>query len=51
MFGADTLHNEKDGAVWLNTSKILGEKLLAAGKKPEDIEKLGLKVVIGVPLT
>lgn len=34
---------EKDGAVWLNTSKILGEKLLAAGKKPEDIEKLGLK--------
>ena len=34
---------EKDGAVWLNTSKILGDKLLAAGKKPEDIEKLGLK--------
>jgi len=34
---------EKDGAVWLNTSKILGEKLLAAGKTPEDIEKLGLK--------
>ena len=34
---------EKDGAVWLHTSKILGDKLLAAGKKPEDIEKLGLK--------
>jgi len=34
---------EKDGAVWLNTSGILGDKLLAAGKKPEDIEKLGLK--------
>jgi len=34
---------EKDGAVWLNTSKILTDKLLAAGKKPEDIEKLGLK--------
>ncbi|MBR5262090.1 MAG: arginine--tRNA ligase [Oscillospiraceae bacterium] len=34
---------EKDGAVWLNTTKILTEKLLAAGKKPEDIEKLGLK--------
>ena len=34
---------EKDGAVWLATSRILGDKLLAAGKKPEDIEKLGLK--------
>ena len=34
---------EKDGALWLNTSKILGDKLLAAGKKPEAIEKLGLK--------
>ncbi len=34
---------EKDGALWLHTSKILGDKLLAAGKKPEDIEKLGLK--------
>ena len=34
---------EKDGAVWLNTSKILGDKLLAEGKKPEEIEKLGLK--------
>lgn len=34
---------EKDGALWLNTSKILADKLLAAGKKPEDIEKLELK--------
>lgn len=34
---------EKDSALWLNTSRILGDKLLAAGKKPEDIEKLELK--------
>ena len=34
---------EKDGAIWLATSRILGEKLRAAGKKPEEIEKLGLK--------
>ena len=34
---------EKEGAIWLSTACILGEKLLAAGKKPEDIEKLGLK--------
>ncbi|MBQ7143750.1 MAG: arginine--tRNA ligase [Oscillospiraceae bacterium] len=34
---------EKDGAVWLATSRILGDKLLAQGKKPEQIEKLGLK--------
>ena len=34
---------EKDGALWLHTSKILSDKLLAAGKKPEDIEKLDLK--------
>lgn len=34
---------EKDGAIWLKTSKIIGDRLLAAGKKPEDIEKLGLK--------
>ena len=34
---------EKDGAVWLATSRIMGDKLLAQGKKPEDIEKLGLK--------
>ncbi len=34
---------EKDGALWLNTSKILTEKMLAAGKKQEDIDKLELK--------
>ncbi len=34
---------EKDGALWLHTSKILSDKLLAEGKKPEDIEKLELK--------
>ncbi len=34
---------EKDGALWLRTSQILGDKLLQAGKKPEDIEKLELK--------
>ncbi len=34
---------EKDGALWLNTSKILADKLRAAGKKDEDIEKLELK--------
>ncbi len=34
---------EKDGALWLATSKILGDKLRAAGKKEEDIEKLDLK--------
>ncbi len=34
---------EKDGALWLHTSRILSDKLLAAGKKPEDIEKLELK--------
>ncbi len=34
---------EKDGAVWLATSRILGDKLLASGKKQEEIEKLGLK--------
>ena len=34
---------EKDGALWLRTSEIIGQKLLAAGKKPEDIEKLELK--------
>ena len=34
---------EKDGAVWLNTSRILGDKLRAAGKTEEEIEKLGLK--------
>lgn len=34
---------EKDGALWLHTSKILGDKLRAAGKSEEDIEKLELK--------
>ncbi len=34
---------EKDGALWLNTSKILTEAMLKAGKKPEDIEKLEFK--------
>ncbi|MCM1149198.1 MAG: arginine--tRNA ligase [Butyricicoccus sp.] len=34
---------EKDGALWLSTSRIMGEKLLAAGKKQEDIDKLELK--------
>ena len=34
---------EKDGALWLKTSEILRDKLLAAGKKPEDVEKLELK--------
>lgn len=34
---------EKDGAVWLNTSRILSEKLAAEGKTPEEIEKLELK--------
>ena len=34
---------EKDGALWLKTSQILGDKLRAAGKKEEDIAKLDLK--------
>ncbi len=34
---------EKDGALWLNTSRILGEQLKKAGKSDEEIEKLGLK--------
>ena len=34
---------EKDGALWLNTSSILKDRLLAAGKKEEEIEKLELK--------
>ena len=34
---------EKDGALWLNTSKILGDKLRSAGKSEENIEKLELK--------
>ncbi len=34
---------EKDGALWLRTSRILADKLRSAGKKPEEIEKLDLK--------
>lgn len=34
---------EKDGALWLRTSKILTDVYLSQGKKPEDIEKLDLK--------
>ena len=34
---------EKDGALWLATSRLLGDKLRAAGKSEADIEKLALK--------
>ena len=34
---------EKDGALWLRTSEILGSKLLAEGKTEEAIAKLDLK--------
>ena len=34
---------EKDGALWLHTSRILAENLEKAGKSDADIEKLGLK--------
>ena len=34
---------EKDGALWLKTAQILGENLLKAGKKQEEIDKLELK--------
>lgn len=34
---------ENDGALWLNTSRILGDKLRSAGKSEEDIAKLELK--------
>ena len=34
---------EKDGALWLATSRIISEKLRAAGKSEKDIEKLDLK--------
>ena len=34
---------EKDGALWLHTSKIIADKLRAAGKSEKDIEKLDLK--------
>ena len=34
---------EKGAALWLATSRILGDELLAAGKSEKDIEKLDLK--------
>ena len=34
---------EKDGALWLKTSQILSERLQAAGKTQEEIDKLELK--------
>jgi arginyl-tRNA synthetase len=34
---------EKDGALWLATSRILTENYLKAGKKQEEIDKLDLK--------
>ena len=34
---------EKDGALWLNTSRILSENLKKAGKTDEEIEKLEFK--------
>ena len=34
---------EKDGALWLATSRILGDELRKAGKSEKDIEKLDLK--------
>lgn len=34
---------EKDGALWLRTSKILADNLLSQGKKQEEIDKLELK--------
>ena len=34
---------EKDGALWLATSRIIAEKLRAAGKSEKEIEKLDLK--------
>ena len=34
---------EKDGALWLHTSRILAENLKKAGMSDADIEKLGLK--------
>ncbi len=34
---------EKDGALWLNTSRIMAENMKKAGKSDEAIEKLGLK--------
>ena len=34
---------EKDGALWLATSRLLGDKLRQQGKSEEEIDKLGLK--------
>ncbi len=34
---------EKDGALWLKTAQILTDKLLAEGKKQEEIDRLDLK--------
>lgn len=34
---------EKDGALWLRTSKILADNLLRQGKKQEEIDRLELK--------
>ena len=34
---------EKDGALWLATSKIIADKMRAAGRSGKDIEKLDLK--------
>lgn len=34
---------EKEGALWLNTTKLLHEKFLAEGKTQEQVEKLDLK--------
>ena len=34
---------EKDGALWLKTAQILTDKLLAAGKTQEEIDRLDLK--------
>ena len=34
---------EKDGALWLNTSKLLREKYLREGKSQEQVDKLDLK--------
>ncbi len=34
---------EKDGALWLKTARILTDKLLAEGKKQEEIDRLDLK--------
>lgn len=35
--------HEKEGALWLSTAKLLREKYLREGKKPEQVDKLDLK--------